>query len=315
MTYPGLFARGMRRAVTGMAVALGVYAALTGGALAQKSKDKKQEKDKAAASQQAPAGKGDKSDKANQADKNNPADKSTTADKAKQAAAPAAGAKPGQSAWVKLCEKAALQHKDKDGKDVKEEKNVCLTHHERLDGNTGMVLVSAAIRQVEGNNKQQLMVMVPLGMAIQPGLRAAVYSKELWEKAQKNEKVDEKLLKPVELKYSLCHPAGCTAEVEASKEIVESFKTGGGLMVLAMNAAAQPVAFPVPLEGFNTAHSGSPVDNKTYAQARGQLMQQIRQRHAELVKQHQAQQAQAGGKAPENQAQQPAPAQPAPAKK
>jgi invasion protein IalB len=298
MTYPGLFARGMRRAVTGMAVALGVYAALTGGALAQKSKDKKQEKDKAAASQQAPAGKGDKSDKANQA-----------------AAAPAAGAKPGQSAWVKLCEKAALQHKDKDGKDVKEEKNVCLTHHERLDGNTGMVLVSAAIRQVDGNSKQQLMVMVPLGMAIQPGLRAAVYSKELWEKAQKNEKIDEKLLKPVELKYSLCHPAGCTAEVEASKELVESFKTGGGLMVLAMNAAAQPVAFPVPLDGFNTAHSGSPVDNKTYAQARGQLMQQIRQRHAELVKQHQAQQAQAAGKTPENQAQQPAPGQPAPAKK
>ena len=55
-----------------------------------------------------------------------------------------------QSAWVKLCEKSPLVKKDKDGKDVKEEKNICLTHHERLDGNSGMVLVSAAIRQVEG---------------------------------------------------------------------------------------------------------------------------------------------------------------------
>src|SRR5919106_571173 len=40
MTYPELVARGMRRAVTCVAVALGAYAALTGVALAQKSKDK-----------------------------------------------------------------------------------------------------------------------------------------------------------------------------------------------------------------------------------------------------------------------------------
>ena len=78
-----------------------------------------------------------------------------------------------KSAWVKLCEKAPLVKKDKDGKDVKEEKNLCLTHHERLDGNTGMVLVSAAIRQIEGQEKQSLMIMVPLGMAIPPGVRAA----------------------------------------------------------------------------------------------------------------------------------------------
>src|SRR5262245_28809296 len=64
-----------------------------------------------------------------------------------------------QSAWVKLCEKSPLVKKDKDGKDVKEEKNICLTHHERLDGNSGMVLVSAAIRQVEGNDNDHLMIM------------------------------------------------------------------------------------------------------------------------------------------------------------
>jgi invasion protein IalB len=138
------------------------------------------------------------------------------------AAAPAAGgAAPAgdaanKTAWVKLCEKAPLVKKDKDGKDVKEEKNLCLTHHERLDGNTGMVLVSAAIRQVEGQDKQSLMIMVPLGMAIPPGIRAAVYTKEQWAAVQKNEKIDEKSLKPIELKYSLCHPAGCTAETEAT---------------------------------------------------------------------------------------------------
>jgi invasion protein IalB len=211
---------------------------------------------------------------------------------AKEEAAPAAkkdGAAPEakkQSAWVKLCEKSPLVKKDKDGKEAKEEKNICLTHHERLDGNSGMVLVSAAIRQVEGNESDHLMIMVPLGMAIPPGIKAAVYTKEQWEKASKNEKIDDKDLKPIDLKFSLCHPSGCTAETEATKEIVDQMKAGGGIMVLAMNAQAQPIGFPVPLDGFNEAFGGKPVDNAEYKKARGQLMAQIRQRQQEAYEKY-----------------------------
>lgn len=211
---------------------------------------------------------------------------------AKEKAAPAAKDAPKegqkQSAWVKLCEKSPLVKKDAEGKEVKEEKDICLTHHERLDGNSGMVLVSAAIRQVEGAEKEHLMVMVPLGMALPPGLKAAVYTKEQWEKAAKNEKVDDKDLKPIDLKFSLCHPSGCTAEVEATKDLVEQMKTGGGIMILAMNAAAQPIGFPVPLEGFTDAFAGKPVDNAEYKKARGQLMAQIRQRQQEAYEKFKA---------------------------
>ncbi|CAA2139879.1 invasion associated locus B family protein [Hyphomicrobium sp. ghe19] len=207
------------------------------------------------------------------------------------AAAPAAGAPAvngaaaasPKSAWVKLCEKAPIEKKGADGKEVKEEKSLCLTHHERLDGNTGMVLVSAAIREVEGSDKKSLMIMVPLGMAIPPGVRAAIYTKEQWAAASKNEKIDEKALKPIELHYALCHPAGCTAETEATPDILAQMSKGGGLMVLAMNAAAQPIGFPVPLDGYNEAAAGPPVDNKKYAEARSQLMQQIRQRQAQMA--------------------------------
>lgn len=195
-----------------------------------------------------------------------------------------------KSAWVKLCEKAPFDHKDKDGKDIKEEKQICLTHHERLDGNTGMVVVSAAIREVEGSDKKALMIMVPLGMAIPPGIRAAVYSKDQWASAAKNEKIDEKTLKPIELKFSLCHPAGCTAETLATPEMVEEMKAGGGLMVIAMNAAAQPIGFPVPLDGFGDAYAGKPVDNKEYAKARGQLMAQIRERQQQAMEKFKADQ-------------------------
>jgi len=199
----------------------------------------------------------------------------------------AAAASP-KSAWVKLCENAPIMKRDKDGKEVKSEKRLCLTHHERLDGNTGMVLVSAAIREIEGNPKKTFMVMVPLGMAIPPGLRAAVYTKEQWAKASKNEKIDEKKLKPIELHYSLCHPAGCTAETEATPEILKEMSTGGGIMVLAMNAAAEPVGVPVPLDGYNEAAAGPPVDNKKYAEARSALMKQIRERQQKLAEQWKA---------------------------
>ncbi len=213
-------------------------------------------------------------------DKKAPAAKAPAAAPAAPAAKDAAAAPAGsKSAWVKLCEKAQIPSKDKDGKDVKKEKNICLTHHERLDGNTGMVLVSAAIREIEGNRQADLMVMVPLGMALPPGVRAAVYTKELWEKAAKNEKIDEKLLKPLDLKYSLCHPAGCTAEVEATTELIDADEgrrrsDGSGherrrrsrsASRFRSTASSRPIA-------------GKPVDNAEYAKARQQLMGQIAQR-------------------------------------
>jgi invasion protein IalB len=208
------------------------------------------------------------------------------------AAAPAAGA--AQSAWVKLCEKATAVGKDKDGKEEKKDLNICLTHHERLDGGTGMVLVSAAIRQVEGQDKQHFMVMVPLGMLIQPGMRASIYPKDVWEQAQKNEKVDETKLKGVKLGYTLCHPAGCTAEMEAPADLIADLKTAGGIVIFAINAGGQAVGFPVPLTGFDQAYAGAPVDNKQYGEARRALMQQIAQRQQEMAEEQRKQQA-AGG--------------------
>jgi invasion protein IalB len=198
-----------------------------------------------------------------------------------------------QSAWVKLCEKAPIVLRDKEGKPTREQRNICLTHHERLDGNTGLVLVSAALRQVEGEEKQHLMIMVPLGMAIGPGLRATVYNADQWDKIQKNEKFDDSKLEPVRFNYSLCHPAGCTAEIEASKKLIDSFRAGAGIMVLAINAQGQVVAFPVPLTGFKDALDGEPIDNEKYSEARKALMAQIAQRQQQLMEEARKRQAEA----------------------
>jgi invasion protein IalB len=190
-----------------------------------------------------------------------------------------------QSAWVKLCEKATATVKQKDGKEENKALNICLIHHERIDGNSGMVLVSAALRQIDGQDKQHFMVMVPLGMLLQPGMRATVFPKNLWDRVQKNEKIekaDEAKLKGLALQYSLCHIAGCTAEMEATPELLNDLKGNGGLMVFAISAAGTPVAFPVPLAGFDQALAGAPVDTKKYGEARKALMVQIVERQQQL---------------------------------
>ena len=221
--------------------------------------------------------------------------KAAPKDKAPPTAATAAPAPAGEQVmWVKLCEKAPVFNKDKDGKDIREEKGICLTHHERLDGNTGMVLVSAAIRQVEGQDKQHLMVMVPLGMALQPGLRATVYTKEMWEKAQKNEKVDDSALTPEKLNFTLCHPAGCTAEIELKPELLAQLKANSGLMIFSINGNGQVIAFPVPLSGFGTALDGQPADNTEYMKQRRLLMEIITKRQQEAYEAAQKQQQEGG---------------------
>ncbi|MCB1510737.1 MAG: invasion associated locus B family protein [Hyphomicrobiaceae bacterium] len=196
--------------------------------------------------------------------------------------------KKAQSAWVKLCETATLPRPGKGGKTETVKRDICLTHHERLDGNTGMVIISAAIRVVNGQEKPHLMIMVPLGMALPPGVKAAVYSKEQWERARNRKKVDDKELKPIALKYSLCHPAGCTAEITAPDGLVKAMETGGGLMILALNAAGRPIAFPVPLTGFAAAHKGKPIDSRKYGEARQRLMASIRERLRKRIADQQA---------------------------
>lgn len=218
----------------------------------------------------------------------------------KGGAAPAAapkGAAPAQPAaanqnvpmWVKLCEKAPFVGKDKDGKDVNVEKSICLTHHERLDSVSGMVLVSAAIREIEGAEKKHMMVMLPLGMALPPGMQVGVYSKDMWDKIAKGEKVDDSKLTPIKLLYTLCHSAGCTAETEATPELIKEVGAGSGLIVYAVNGNGAPIAFPIPLTGFSDALAGKPADSKEYQAARMKTLQAIAENQKKMIEDYKKQ--------------------------
>jgi invasion protein IalB len=185
-----------------------------------------------------------------------------------------------QKAWVKLCDDVTT-----DGKDGKTTQNVCLTSHERLDGNTGTVVVSVAIRQVQGQDKQALMVMVPLGVLEQPGLKVDIYPQDLWQKMQKAENVDNAKLYELRLNFTLCHAAGCTAETDADADTLAWMKRGGGLVVLVTASNGQLIGIPAPLAGFAQAYEGPPVDSKTYAEARQKLLDQIAERQKQQKQQ------------------------------
>lgn len=223
------------------------------------------------------------------------------------AAAPKKDAKGGdapQSAWVKLCEAGQTVAKDKDGKEKKQDLKICMTMHERLDGNSGMTVVSAAVRQVEGQDKLYFMIMVPTEVVLKPGMRATFIPPDLWEKAVKGEQVDEKRLKEFRLEYTICHPGGCNAEIDATPELISSLKSSGGFMVTFLHIAGQRAIIPVALAGFDAALSGQPVDNKAYTDARRQLMTQIAQRQREIFeeqkKQYEEQQKKGGAAAPKD---------------
>ncbi len=176
---------------------------------------------------------------------------------AKKAPAAAAAKKPVGSAWVKLCQK---QRGDK-------KVTICLVHHERFHPDTGQPLISAAIRNISGQKQETMMIMVPLGRLLAPGMFI---------------KVDKE--KAIRVPYSYCTAVGCVAEVPAMPAIVTALKKGRELTIGTIDVSQKRIGFKVPLTGFATAYDGPPVDQAIYTKARREMFMQIRARQAELAK-------------------------------
>ena len=210
----------------------------------------------------------------------------------KKAAAPAKDDGKKKSQWVKLCDKIQINARAEKGKEKEapapQQKELCSTMFEAIESNSGQIIVSVGLQQMEGAPKEVLAVMVPLGVVIPSGVKLAVYNADQWKKAAANETVELKELKTTDLRFAHCLPVGCTAETEATKEIVDSLKKGAGLAVLALWANGNQFTVPVPLTGFDAALNGKPVDNKEYQANRKKLMQAIRQRQIDAMNKRKA---------------------------
>jgi invasion protein IalB len=159
---------------------------------------------------------------------------------------------------VKLC----LKNEQTGGKQV------CLVNHEGLEPNTGMVLVAAAVRSIEGEDKQHLLVRLPTAYSLVMPAGVQI-------------KIDEG--EPIQLQYAVCFPTSCQVQMELSKELFEKMRNGKQMVVAAMNMQQKAMAFPVPLSGFSKTFDGPPVDNAQYEAARRAMMEKFRQRQMELA--------------------------------
>jgi invasion protein IalB len=189
------------------------------------------------------------------------AQETTVLKRAPTAAAPAApGVGPAAEgvAWVKLCLK----------NDETANKQLCVVNHEVLDPNTGMVLVAAEVRSIEGEDIQYLLVRLPTiySLVIPAGVQIKIDDGE-----------------PISLQYAVCFLTSCQVQIELTKDMFEKMRKGKRMVVAAMNMQQKAMAFPVQLTDFAKTFDGPPVDNAKYEEARRQMMEKFRQREIELA--------------------------------
>ena len=86
-------------------------------------------------------------------------------------------------------------------------------------------IFNALIDAIDGAAITSQMIYARTSMQLLQNQLNALAAADKVEKNEKpNEKVDESKLKTIALKFSLCHPAGCTAELELTKDIIDGFK-------------------------------------------------------------------------------------------
>ena len=156
------------------------------------------------------------------------------------------------SAWVKVCSK----------NEQTENKQVCLVKYEGLDPKTGDVLVAAAVRTIEGQDKQDLIVTVPTAYSLDmpPGIRIKIYGDE-----------------PISLQYAGCTPKSCQAQVELTHQVLDRMRKGNQMLVAAISVQQKPLTFRVLLNGFAATSDGVPVDEAKYRETRAHAIEFAKQ--------------------------------------
>ena len=157
-----------------------------------------------------------------------------------------------ESPWVKIC-----------STDPKTQKQICLITQE-LRTNRGQFLSSVAIREIGNEARKTLLVAVPSGMLLQPGIQIQV---------DKN--------KVQNAKYSICFPNACYAELVIDDGMISGMKKGNDLTITSLNQQAKPVPFKMTLAGFTAVYEGDPIDAAQLKQKQEQLQKELAKRAEE----------------------------------
>lgn len=198
------------------------------------------------------------------------------------APAPAAPAGPqvvelvgSQPEWTKVC-----------GVNPDNKKKVCYTTRDFGQQVGEPPVLAVAVYDVEGEDKRQIRILMPLALLLKPGFRFGV---------DKGERLEGK--------FAICFPNGCFAEAEIGGPVINTLKKGAVLSVVVRNQVNNEITFSLPLKDFGKAFDGAAIDPKVLEEQQKLLQEQLQKKAEEERK---ALEGAAGGPAP-------APA-PAPAK-
>ena len=156
------------------------------------------------------------------------------------------------SPWVKLC------NKDADPK----AKRICVTVKDgRVE--SGLLVVSVAIIEMDGEQKKLLRMSLPYGVALQHGTRLIV------DQGTPATSPFVTCLPPV------VPPGGCIADYEASVDMINRMKKGQVLTVQAIHMNGQAMSPQMDLKDFAKAYDGPPTDPKVFEEQQKKLQDEL----------------------------------------
>jgi invasion protein IalB len=159
------------------------------------------------------------------------------------------------SQWTKLCGKGQEENAQQ----------LCITRRDGRD-EFGFPLITTELYEPEGAPKV-LRVTLPLGMALQRGIRATVDDGQ-----------------PMSAQFILCVPGGCMADIEASAELIGKLKKGQRFIVQGIHVQNGLLTLPVPLDTFAKANEGAPTDAKVFQDREQKRLEDFRKHYEEAQK-------------------------------
>lgn len=191
-----------------------------------------------------------------------------------QAQRPAAPAQPQQneqmnavqSPWVKLCEQVPT-----DERQPPTMKRLCMVVQETRAEN-GQMLASVQVRELEGE-RPRLIIAVPIGMSLQPGIRVVL------DQGQ-----------PQQMRYEVCMPNACFAQIEVQNDFITRMKRANALSIQVVNMNGRAISLGMELRGFAASYDGQPVDPRAYEESQRRLAEELQRRGEEAQRRLQQQQ-------------------------
>ncbi len=180
-----------------------------------------------------------------------------------------------QTPWVKLCDNVPV-----DERTPPTTKKLCMVVQETRAEN-GQMLASVQIRELEGE-KPRLIIAVPVGMSLQPGIRVVLEG-------------GQGAPAPQAMRYEVCLPNACFAQMELQTEFLNRMKRSNNLNIQVVNMNNRAISLAMSLTGFQASYDGQPVDPKAYEESQRKLAEELQRRGEEAQRRLQQQQQQQGG--------------------